>query len=459
MKKIFVNLAIVATLVAPLAIALPATAAVPNWDITGTWNLDFDLGGGHYLHTMTVSTFNTATGAFSGTGVYSADPSYTWTVTGTVSGYDVAYHILYTGMNAGYTVDTTGTIAPGGASMSGNWASNASQSGTWVGTGPATAVVDACPADTTPVLVETKTVDSASSVSTPSSNVLLSGNNYLLVSSGAWENVGKNVADAEYASVDNWATHMDGYNIAPYFLGAGEFDLQVDGTFVNWGGYNPTHEYSHLYAGTGNPVNFLIFDGDSTVPQPIPNSGWYGDNSGSLSVNIYSCVPNTPPVTTGTISGMKYNDLNRNGKRDDGEPGLSGWVIRLISDNDAEGGEGTTVATATTNADGNYSFQNVTPGTYEVRETHQKGWKRMSKNPKDIVITAGSEVAGVNFGNAVKQKKDKEDTDKDDNRDEQSGEYYANHGRSDYGRNQNDKDHQQKGDKEDNRGGGNNSHR
>ena len=145
MKKIFVNFAIIASLVAPLAMALPARAATPDWNITGTWNLDFNFGGGHYLHTMTVTTFNSTTGAFSGTGVYS-DPSYTWTVTGIVSGYDVTYHIVYTGTNAGYTVDVTGTIASGGTSMSGTWG-NASQSGTWTGVGAATAVLIGPPTD------------------------------------------------------------------------------------------------------------------------------------------------------------------------------------------------------------------------------------------------------------------------------------------------------------------------
>jgi hypothetical protein len=72
-----------------------------------------------------------------------------------------------------------------------------------------------------------------------------------------------------------------------------------------------------------------------------------------------------------------------------------------------------------------------------VREVHKNGWKRMSKNPKPIVIIAGSVVTNVDFGNAQKYKFEKEDTDKDDNRDEQNGNYFANHGKSNYGREQN----------------------
>jgi hypothetical protein len=147
---------------------------------------------------------------------------------------------------------------------------------------------------------------------------------------------------------------------------------------------------------------------------------------------------------------MKYNDLNRNGKKDEGEPGLAGWTIRLLLDDEVSvSGKDEFIVSAITNADGSYTFNNIAPGTYDVREVHQKGWKRMSKNPKDIVIVGGSNVTDVNFGNAVKQKKDKEDDDKDDNRDDQHGHYYGNHGHSNYDKDQDSKDH----DHDDNRGG------
>ena len=141
-------------------------------------------------------------------------------------------------------------------------------------------------------------------------------------------------------------------------------------------------------------------------------------------------------VTTGSISGMKYNDLNRNGKHDANEPGLANWVIRLIS--------GHTVVSTTTDANGNYTFSNVAPGTYKVREVHQNGWNRMSKNPKAIVITAGSVVTDVTFGNATKLKFERQDNNNDDNRDDQSGNYFAHYGKSDYGREQDTKGHSQR---------------
>jgi hypothetical protein len=141
-----------------------------------------------------------------------------------------------------------------------------------------------------------------------------------------------------------------------------------------------------------------------------------------------------------SISGMKYEDKNRNGRMDPGEGGLSGWVIKLILENENEDSE-VVIATTTTDGSGNYTFSNVAPGTYEVREKHQKGWKRTSKNPKDIVIVPGSIIKDVNFGNAKKKQFEREDTDKDDNRDEQEGKYYGNHERSNYENDQNDHGH------------------
>ncbi len=79
-----------------------------------------------------------------------------------------------------------------------------------------------------------------------------------------------NLADSEYTTKNGWVTHMDGYDITPWFLGANEFDLQVDGAFINWGAYNASHIYNFNYTGTGNPIKFLMFDGDSQhLPQLI----------------------------------------------------------------------------------------------------------------------------------------------------------------------------------------------
>lgn len=165
-----------------------------------------------------------------------------------------------------------------------------------------------------------------------------------------------------------------------------------------------------------------------------------------LTADRYVIVDNAscPVSTTGSISGMKYNDLNRNGKKDLGEPGLAGWTIRLR--------QGNAVVTTVTDANGSYGFTNLTPGTYRIREVHQNGWKRMSKNPKPIVLVAGAVVTDVNFGNAQKRRGERDDDDRDDDRDDESGNYYTGHDGNRYDRDFDKKEH--KSEQRDNRNGG-----
>ncbi len=173
-----------------------------------------------------------------------------------------------------------------------------------------------CSVGTTPIFVETTIVNSASSTPTVGANDLVAGQTYLLVASGTWKNASLNVDDPAYASVDNWATYMHGYNIAPYYEGTNDLTLQVDNAFVNWGAYQPTHEYSYLYTGTGNPVSFRVFDGDANASSATPNPSWYGDNAGNLQVSVYACHAPTY-VTTDAATGVTASDATLNGTNGD----------------------------------------------------------------------------------------------------------------------------------------------
>jgi hypothetical protein len=102
-----------------------------GWNIKGEYTIDYTLtGGGVYSHVYNIDTVNKFTGDFSGTGHYVPDASYTEIITGKVTGSNLVFHVLYTGSNAGYTVDAVGTIADDG-SLSGT-ATGPGQSFTWV---------------------------------------------------------------------------------------------------------------------------------------------------------------------------------------------------------------------------------------------------------------------------------------------------------------------------------------
>jgi hypothetical protein len=113
-----------------------------NWNPVGAYTIDFTCTtgcGGTYSHHMDITSYHHNNGNFSGTGYYLADNSYTWNVTGNLTGSNINFHVLYTGSNPGYTLDATGTVANTGT-LSGT-ATGPGQTFTWVSsTGAATAV-------------------------------------------------------------------------------------------------------------------------------------------------------------------------------------------------------------------------------------------------------------------------------------------------------------------------------
>jgi serine-aspartate repeat-containing protein C/D/E len=73
-------------------------------------------------------------------------------------------------------------------------------------------------------------------------------------------------------------------------------------------------------------------------------------------------------IPPSSLSGQVFVDHNQNGIRDAGEPSIAGVVIRLINQ------AGLTVATATTDAAGRYSFDGLEAGVYAVHQVQPAGY-------------------------------------------------------------------------------------
>lgn len=98
------------------------------------------------------------------------------------------------------------------------------------------------------------------------------------------------------------------------------------------------------------------------------------------------------------ITVTKYNDLNSNGVRNDGEPVLAGWQICL--DNDADGFcEGDEANCQVTDASGSVTFTGLNPGPINLCETLQAGWVRTQAPSNPIVLTSGVAAGPFLFGN------------------------------------------------------------
>lgn len=92
-----------------------------------------------------------------------------------------------------------------------------------------------------------------------------------------------------------------------------------------------------------------------------------------------------------SISGMKYRDRNGNGVKDAGDNGLQGWSINATNGGGAQ----------VTDANGDYSFAGLGPGTYVLTETAQAGYIQTAPagGSHTVVASSGSDVSGRDFGN------------------------------------------------------------
>jgi SdrD B-like domain/RTX calcium-binding nonapeptide repeat (4 copies)/Bacterial Ig-like domain len=101
----------------------------------------------------------------------------------------------------------------------------------------------------------------------------------------------------------------------------------------------------------------------------------------------------TAPPIGGTVRGAKFHDFDRDGARDPGEPGLAGWQVFL--DENGNGALDTGEPTATTDADGNYEFTGVVPGTHVVREVVQPGWSQTRPGAGGTVVNGSFETGDL----------------------------------------------------------------
>ncbi|MEK6234617.1 MAG: carboxypeptidase regulatory-like domain-containing protein, partial [Planctomycetales bacterium] len=111
----------------------------------------------------------------------------------------------------------------------------------------------------------------------------------------------------------------------------------------------------------------------------------------------------------GTVSGFVYHDRDDDGARDAGEEGIADAVVRLLDD------QGAIVASAATDVDGAYRFENLEHGTYSLLEEQPVALidgldsagtaGGIANNPGDsiseIQLASGTQAQEYNFGELV----------------------------------------------------------
>jgi uncharacterized protein (DUF2141 family) len=95
------------------------------------------------------------------------------------------------------------------------------------------------------------------------------------------------------------------------------------------------------------------------------------------------------------ISGSVFNDLDRDGVKDAGEAGKSGWRIYLDADNDGvfDAGE----LNVLSDSAGNYRFNNLSAGKYTVRIVKQSGYTVTTASSYAVTLGVGAAISRL-FG-------------------------------------------------------------
>ncbi|MBP9717025.1 MAG: VWA domain-containing protein [Candidatus Levybacteria bacterium] len=101
-------------------------------------------------------------------------------------------------------------------------------------------------------------------------------------------------------------------------------------------------------------------------------------------------------IAKGSVNGVVFNDVNKNGTLDSGETNLSGWNVELTV-------PGGSKKNLTSDANGAYSFTGLCDGSYSVKQTVKSGWSQTlpaNNAPYTLSLTNGNSQTNKNFGNA-----------------------------------------------------------
>jgi len=214
-------------------------------------------------------------------------------------------------------------------------------------------------------------------------------------------------SDTPTPAFDGEKTHQEGYTFASW-------DKVIADTVTESVTYTalwtqdppPTEKYTVTYApgehgtfasqvypdlASGAPTP--AFDGEKTHQEGYTFAGWDKDIANKVTESVtYTALwtQDPPPAEKGSISGIVFNDLNKNGAKDIGEPGLAGWKVDLT---------GTATASATTDTNGNYSFTDLLDGSYNVNEEVKNGWIKTLGGYLGITIGEIKNILNQDFGN------------------------------------------------------------
>jgi hypothetical protein len=153
---------------------------------------------------------------------------------------------------------------------------------------------------------------------------------------------------------------------------------------------------------------FLSLEPDTYKVVELPPEGWWQSYPQSeyiidlTQAGVFDTIDfGNYAIDYSSLAGMKFNDLDGNGTKNDGENGLSNWTI-ILSGTSAYGK--TVSRESVTDQSGNYNFADLWPGNYRVSEVFKPNWRQTyPANLKPHFVNLDPEVnmTGIDFGNTL----------------------------------------------------------
>jgi hypothetical protein len=165
-----------------------------------------------------------------------------------------------------------------------------------------------------------------------------------------------------------WGSAKDGFSVA---------SADYPGSSVSW-----------------RPQLAIIYTQDPLTPTPT-------NTATATATPTHTPTPTATPTATATpqdgrIQGLVFVDANRNGQHDPGETGVSGRLLQLKHN-------GAVVNNVTSDANGQYAFEAVQPGAWQVTLNTPPNYQVTTAkgNPADAEVSAGTATVlefGLAFG-------------------------------------------------------------
>lgn len=175
--------------------------------------------------------------------------------------------------------------------------------------------------------------------------------------------------------------------------------VNVNGLFVNLStitDQNGRYGFSNVFVGTYTLSINILFGFSSTIRMAGSDRSVDSDlpeNSNNITININNNVSDfgydIGLIGVGSIGDFVWEDLNCNGIAELNEPGISGVTINLQGTDLL--GEAVQLSTSS-NADGNYVFNNLKPGIYTLTFDTPSGFETQSTTTFLIIFQNGQQI-------------------------------------------------------------------